>query len=159
MYKEESYMSTGKNIRAARQSKNISQKSLAKLAGINPTLLSQYETDRKKPKPETIAKIASALNLGYSYNTSSEAEFYDPVCFVLSDARDKLLLSLGYKVVWDEDDAFMGIQGHQRLYEVSDHDLELLETETQAFFAFRLKQLLDNSRIVGASKKPDKEKE
>lgn len=152
-------MSTGKNIRAARQSKKISQKSLAEIAGINPTLLSQYETGRKIPKPETIAKIAAALNLEYSYSASGEAKFHNPARFVLSDARDKLLLSLGYKVVWDEDDAFMGIQGHQRLYEVSDQDLELLETETQAFFAFRLKQLLDNSRIVGASKKSDKEKE
>lgn len=151
-------MSTGKNIRAARKYTKTSQKSLAESAGINPSLLSQYETERKTPKPETIAKIANALGLSYSYDEHGDAVFHDisKDPFAVSNAVNKLLKSLGYRTVWDEEKDLLGLQGHKRFYKVTFEDLQTLSDEIESFFDYKLHQLLEKSELVWETKSDDK---
>ena len=59
-------MSTGENIRAARMRAGMTQAQLAEKLGVTPQNVSQYERDIKKPKVETLQKIATALGAAVS---------------------------------------------------------------------------------------------
>lgn len=72
----------GKRILYLRESLNLSQKELAKKAGITEASLSRYENNRRKPKADVITKIAEALGcttdflLGRSDNKTSNINSY-----------------------------------------------------------------------------------
>ena len=51
------------NIKRIRKQKNISQKELAHRLNISPQNLAQYESGKRKPKIETVNRIASALGV------------------------------------------------------------------------------------------------
>ena len=59
-------MSTGENIRAARMRAGMTQAQLAEKLGVTPQNVSLYERDIKKPKVETLQKIAAALGAAVS---------------------------------------------------------------------------------------------
>lgn len=56
-------MPTGEKIRMIRLEKGITQKQLAKLLNTSQQNLAQYESGKRKPKIETLHKIAYALNV------------------------------------------------------------------------------------------------
>jgi len=56
-------MDIGAKIKASRKSKGINQKQLAEILKVSESMVSQYERGLKKPKIETIQKIASALGV------------------------------------------------------------------------------------------------
>ena len=60
-------MTVGERIKAARKSKNLTQKQLEKLCGINEANIRKYESGRQNPKIETLEKIASALDVPMSW--------------------------------------------------------------------------------------------
>lgn len=51
------------DLRLARMKKGLSQRDLAKIIGIDPSLLSQYEHKRRRPSIETAKKIADVLDI------------------------------------------------------------------------------------------------
>ena len=55
--------SIGQRIRFARAELGLTQVALANMCEIAPTQFSRYESGRSTPRPETIVKIASALNV------------------------------------------------------------------------------------------------
>ena len=55
--------SIGKNIKAVRLERELSQETLANACGFSNTTLSAYENGRKLPNLITIAKIAKQLNV------------------------------------------------------------------------------------------------
>lgn len=56
-------MTTGKAIKNARIKANMTQAALAEKLNVTPQNISQYERDIKKPKIETLKKIADALGV------------------------------------------------------------------------------------------------
>lgn len=66
-------MTVGENIKQIRKQKGLTQKSLGELLSISEGMIRQYELGIRKPKIETIEKIASALQIspfelmGYDY--------------------------------------------------------------------------------------------
>lgn len=56
-------MEIHENIKRIRKQKNISQKELAHRLNISPQNLAQYESGKRKPKIETVNRIASALGV------------------------------------------------------------------------------------------------
>lgn len=54
-------MTIGERIKAARKAKQLTQKQLGELCGINEANIRKYESDRQRPKIETLEKIARAL--------------------------------------------------------------------------------------------------
>lgn len=53
----------GQRIKFLRKNSNITQETLAELINMDITSLSKIETGRNYPQPETIEKIANALNV------------------------------------------------------------------------------------------------
>lgn len=56
-------MTTGEKIRKARKSVKITQKELGRILGVSPQMIAQYENDTRKPKIETLRRIAKALDV------------------------------------------------------------------------------------------------
>ena len=53
----------GNRIKTLRKAKNITQERLAEIINMDITSLSKIETGRNYPQPETVEKIANALNV------------------------------------------------------------------------------------------------
>ena len=56
----------GKRIKYLRKSQNITQEKLAEMINMDITSLSKIETGRNYPQPETIERLAAALNTDIS---------------------------------------------------------------------------------------------
>ncbi len=56
-------MKTSEKIRLARKKAGLTQKQLAEKLGSTAQNLAQYENGKRNPKPETLYKIADALNV------------------------------------------------------------------------------------------------
>lgn len=54
-------MTIGENIKKARKEAGLKQKELADAIGVSAQMISLYETDSRRPKYETLAKIAGAI--------------------------------------------------------------------------------------------------
>ena len=67
-------------LKAARKRASLTQLDIAKKIGLlNAQSYAQYEQGKRKPKQDTLNKIADALQLGYGYAPNGEPYFY---CFV-----------------------------------------------------------------------------
>jgi len=56
-------MTTGEKIKAERKKAGLTLEELSGKIGVSFQTLSQWKTDRRKPKFETLCKIADALNI------------------------------------------------------------------------------------------------
>lgn len=56
-------MTTGEKIKTARKKAGLTQRELGGKIGVSYQTLAQWENDLRKPKPETLQRIASALEL------------------------------------------------------------------------------------------------
>lgn len=60
-------MKIGDQIKAAREGAGLTQLQLADKMKVTPQNISQYERNKKNPKPDTIKKIADALEVSIDY--------------------------------------------------------------------------------------------
>lgn len=67
-------------IKEFRFKKGLSQNDLGKLTGMSQQQIAQYENEKRRPKMETLAKIAKALDVSVSELISDEyiGEAYKP---------------------------------------------------------------------------------
>ena len=56
-------MNIGKAIQSARKKAGITQAELGKILGVSGSMIGQWENSLRKPKPESIGKIADALDI------------------------------------------------------------------------------------------------
>lgn len=82
-------MNFGKRLKEARNKIGFTQKQLAGKLGMAYQQIGQYESNTRNPKKETVAKIAAALNLGYSYTSDGEPYFYDFVDTVANQEHNE----------------------------------------------------------------------
>ncbi len=66
--------SPGVKLRQLRAERNISQRALAKLAGVSPNSISLIERDEISPSVATLQNLATALNVHMSYFFEVESE-------------------------------------------------------------------------------------
>ena len=59
-------MTLGQRIKQARLEKGFTQKELSEKLGLSETYVSQYERDMRNPKPESLKRIADALDIPVS---------------------------------------------------------------------------------------------
>ena len=70
----ETAFSLGDKLRHLRSERNISQRDLARLAGLSPNSISLIERDETSPSVATLQSLASALNIRMSYFFEEEAQ-------------------------------------------------------------------------------------
>ena len=69
----ETAFSLGDKLRHLRSERNISQRDLARLAGLSPNSISLIERDETSPSVATLQSLATALNIRMSYFFEEEA--------------------------------------------------------------------------------------
>lgn len=67
MAKKPQHYSFGRRLIYARQRRDLTAGSLAKLAGMPDTEISHYECDRRKPGVDNIRRLAIALDISADY--------------------------------------------------------------------------------------------
>ncbi len=91
-------MTTGQLIKKVRQEVGITQQELAKRLGISYVGVSQWETDKRNPKYDTLVRIAKALDIPVSYLCGSDKvisknELHEMTIRMLNGAYRNLLLA------------------------------------------------------------------
>ena len=84
----EATFSLGEKLRQLRSERNISQRDLAKLAGLSPNSISLIERDETSPSVSTLQSLAAALNIRMSY--FFEEETPSSVLHIKSGSRPKI---------------------------------------------------------------------
>jgi len=69
----EKSFSLGEKLRQLRSERNISQRNLARLAGLSPNSISLIERDETSPSVATLQSLAVALNIRMSYFFEEES--------------------------------------------------------------------------------------
>lgn len=62
-----SSMLTGSKLRAIRALRGITQADLAAKAGVSPTAIAEYESDKRDLRAKTIRKLCEALGVRVTY--------------------------------------------------------------------------------------------
>lgn len=83
-----SAFSLGEKLRQLRSERNISQRDLARMAGLSPNSVSLIERDETSPSVSTLQSLASALNVRMSY--FFEEQTPSTVLHIKSGARPKI---------------------------------------------------------------------
>ena len=74
-------MTIGGNIKRIRAEKRISQKELADRLNTTTQNISQYESNKRKPKMETLEKFADALGVTvYDLVVNTKGFYFDDIC-------------------------------------------------------------------------------
>lgn len=56
-------MLTGSSLKSIRASRGLSQAELAARAGVSPTAIAEYETDKRELRTDSLRKLCAALNV------------------------------------------------------------------------------------------------
>lgn len=80
-------MTTGERIKKRRIKQGLTQNELGKLIGTSQQMIAQYENSLRKPKLETLEKIAQALDITAA--ELSDATIFSDISFNLSIDKDK----------------------------------------------------------------------
>ena len=64
----------GRRIHDRREAKRISQAQLAKLVGKSPVTVWNWESKGRHPRPETLAKVAAALDVSEDFLSEAKEE-------------------------------------------------------------------------------------
>lgn len=98
----------GKNIKAARKKKGLTQKQLAALIGAKHNSISDWENDKNKPDPDTINLLLGVLEidantlLGYETKENIKNDANELVTKVLNNPKIQKMLEVLSKMP-DED--------------------------------------------------------
>ena len=97
----------GQRIRNYRVEKGLSQEKLAELSGCHPTYIGQVERGEKNATLESIAKIASAMNISlaklFEKVGDSSADSYPMKCYELVASKSKPEQEYLYKMLVEID--------------------------------------------------------
>ena len=176
-------MTVGERIRQVRESINMTQKQLSDIMGISFVTISQWENGKRKPKYETLQKIASALGVSISDLLDIKPVPEKEVYFgekklkttvggdaVEQDAFTNFLYEIGFKFYID----FTRLDGHDdkdadvwifedtrenKFYIASTNDLDKLRDTILSYSKFQVYELFKkltpiNKSEIGNSKFP-----
>ena len=83
-------MTVGENIKRLRKEHKLTQKKLGELSDVSEAMIRQYELGLRKPKIQTLNKIAKGLNLDVNFLIGTDYE-YGNKCFRETDTLVKRL--------------------------------------------------------------------
>ncbi len=68
-------MTVGENIKRLRKERKLTQKKLGELSGVSEAMIRQYELGLRKPKIQTLNKIANGMNLDTNFLIGTDYEY------------------------------------------------------------------------------------
>nr|WP_325299179.1 helix-turn-helix domain-containing protein [uncultured Dysosmobacter sp.] len=98
-------MTIGEHIKATRKNKGISQKELGKALGVSGSMIGQYETGQRKPRLDTLRRIADALGVEWTELVPEEQQG----ATVIDHMTEKLKTAGPFKKISTEEAYRLGI--------------------------------------------------
>lgn len=89
--------SIGNRIRTTREQRGISASQFAKLVGVSPTAVSNWENNNMEPRPASLANIARALGVTTEFLLTGADEgdvVFDDAIAILERAKSELANAL-----------------------------------------------------------------
>ncbi len=136
-------MSLHENIKKSRIAKEISQRELGRRIEMSGQMISKIEKSETTPSIETLTKIAKALDvsieelLGTSPPSTSDKQSY---------LIEQLIYSLGYDIIYDEEDGYVVLKHGKDEYEIEEKDVNDLYQSSTSFIEFKLQEIIKRSR-------------
>jgi len=135
-------------IKKRRLELGLTLEEVAKAAGVSaPTILRYENGDIKNVRKDKIKALADALQLTPTYlmDWNEHPEIKRSFDYYM----EMQLHLLGYKIIYDEEDANIVLKGKEGEFEITQEDLEKLSGELQSFLNFKIFDLMQNSRKFG----------
>lgn len=135
-------------IKNRRLELGLTLEEVAKAAGVSaPTILRYENGDIKNVRKDKIKALADALQLTPTYlmDWNENPEIKRSFDYYM----EMQLHLLGYKIIYDEEDAYIVLKGKEGEFEITQEDLEKLSGELQSFLNFKIFDLMQNSRKFG----------
>lgn len=129
-------MNVGSRIKEVRKYKGISQIEAAKAAGIAVNSLRLYEAGSRQPNIEQLQNIAHALGVQLMdlINTTEANIPWDI-------SLDQKLSAVGCSIDFDEEDSYLWINYPDGTLEVTEADLQEINSAADSFLRFKLDEL------------------
>ena len=140
-------MTIGDNIKKYRKLARISQVELAQKINKSESTIRKYEANNVKPDFSVLDDIANVLGCTLIDLVNTTDISIDSIS--KADYLDQYIKSLGFKITGDESEGYIVIKAPDGTYEITEKDLEELETTTKSFVLFKLQEILKKSRKIG----------
>ena len=95
-------MTIGESLKAARKNAGLTQKELGERVGLSYQSIAQWENDLRKPKPETLQKLAKALNVSIWSLAASDSKMdflYGYLSGIEDERFERAVFNYTYSVV------------------------------------------------------------
>lgn len=140
-------MTIGDNIKKYRKLARITQVELAQKINKSESTIRKYEANNVKPDFSVLDDIANVLGCTLIDLVNTTDISIDSIS--KADYLDQYIKSLGFKITGDESEGYIVIKAPDGTYEITEKDLEELETTTKSFVLFKLQEILKKSRKIG----------
>lgn len=135
-------------VKSRRLELGLTLEDVAKAVGVSAPTIQRYESgDIKNIRKDKIKALADALQLTPTYlmDWNEHPEIKRSFDYYM----EMQLHLLGYKIIYDEEDAYIVLKGKEGEFEITQEDLEKLSGELQSFLNFKIFDLMQNSRKFG----------
>lgn len=130
-----------KNIKEFRRKRGLTQKQLADLLGVSQNAVYNWENGKRQPKLDTLRKISQALGVPVTELINVPDPDGMLARYSLRDRIQDTLLSIGYLVFYDENDAFLAINFPDGYLEITASDLDDLADTAASYLEFKVQEL------------------
>lgn len=137
-------MNTGEKIKKYRQEQGLTQKALADKLNTSPQNLAQYEAGKRNPKPATLWRIASALNIEMQRLLPDSTDFSivrDSALLAYSSISEQVVGFSGYTFGITEDTGSLYITFPDGILKVSADTADRLQNDIRSYTDFKMQQL------------------
>lgn len=155
-----------KNIKHYRKLKGLTQKELGVKIHKSEISIRKYESGKGNIPMSTFFDIARSFEVNIvnllqdedGIVSGIEKEIYEDLKeFDISysdnvsesNYLEQYIKTLGYEIDGDESEGYLVINAPNGTYEISEKNIEELETTTKAFVLFKLQEIIKSSRKIG----------
>ena len=143
-------MTLGKRIKLERQRAGLSQKELADRMGTSAAMIGHYETGYRRPKYDTLSRIAEALGVSYDefqswFDVREDPDIRATLVENFSASSYELdikLRAVGWIAAWEDNDLWKVSNGEGVEFLVSTEELKQLDKETDSFMLYKIQELM-----------------
>ena len=142
-------MTLGKRIKTERQKAGLSQKELADRTGTSAAMIGHYETGYRRPKYDTLSRIAEALGVSYDefrswFDAPEDPDAHAALVEDFSASTYELdikLRAVGWVAAFEDNDLWKLSNGDGVEFQASTEELKQLDKETDSFMLYKLQEL------------------